>query len=253
MLLGRVVWWLATTALRFSCSFYCSQSRPPTSPPDSAPSPTPLLPDPHLRAQHRHLPCRCSVQFSPVSITATCGEASPSHTWIIATAAPRPPPNPLRHGSVAARGTVLNPEQVTLLPASGPPWQGPCRTQASLDSSPGPAVSSLVSSTTPALLHRCDQTHTCSSFLTLLLLPSVTPSPENSSPVGLLHSLENRPPWDELLGMLAKNSVSPMEASQQPLFCPAWLVWARRMRGWGQQGAQALTGSESETQTVAFQ
>lgn len=121
-------------------------------------------------------------------------------------------------------------------PASGPPWQGPQRTQASLDSSQCPAMSSLVSSIASALLHHCDQTHTCSSFMALLLLPSFTPSPENSSPIGLLHCLENRPFWGELLGMLDKNLVSPMEASHQPLFCPL---------GWfGQKGTKGSPGTD---------
>lgn len=144
-----------------------------------------VLPDPHLRAWHRHLPCHCSEQFSPVSIMATWGEAFPSHTWIIATA---PPLTPHNMALLLPEGLCSTPNRSHSSPASSPPWQGPWRTQASLDSSQCPAVSSLMSLMASALLHHCDQTYTCSSFLALLLLPSFTLSAENSSAVGLLHS-----------------------------------------------------------------
>lgn len=115
--MGRVeLWWVKTTALRFSCSF--------PAPPIHVTSaclrlrafgtdlpPQLLLPDPHRGALHCRLPRHCSEQFSPISAVAAWGEASPTLTWPTSRLL-------LRGGAQPQNGSSHSLARV-------PPWQGP--------------------------------------------------------------------------------------------------------------------------------
>ena len=111
---------------------------------------------------------------------------------------------------------------------------GAPRTQASLDSSQCPAMSSLLPRTAPALLHFCDQTHTCSCFLDLLPLPS--PLLLLKTPLQKVFcTLRSTDTPGRIPGEYQdKDTVSPKEASQWPI---SWF----RSAGLGEENGEIRT------------